>query len=450
MPRQSAAVVAAACAALAAGPAATREKPIGITRNGIDFECAVNASGSAAAAWFYQKSRTLDPVLTRMRPPGGDFGPAMHIPKSDHGAPATLSEHDPRLHIAANGIATIVFTDRDTLYTADARAAGIWRPAMALTPAHNAESFRAAFNAAGDAVVVWDQGLDTPGTIAAATRHAGGAWSAPVTVVTPADKFQRVTADDVAIAGDGAIVVAYETANTAGPHTLRDFALHAASAAAPGAPWILSGPLAGGRQQGIPLGAVAAAANGGAAALVTLLDYPTSLLASVARANAAAGWSMPHSFAPPGFAFKPHNDWTTTFATDASGHATLIGVDDTLTLLAYDLTIASHTWSAPTALSAAGVMPPVDAGGQQNPWALGVAPDGSAVAAFFTAQKPAAYAENRAAAGAAWSAPARLLSAAVFNPIIRAAAASGGTAAVAIGIQPGGQDHVFMVLKTTH
>lgn len=176
------------------GAAWTPSKPVPGGGTGAGpVALAIGDNGVAAVAYTTTATR-YDPqhlqVSLRLR--GGSFGPAVEpVPGAAAG--------DMRLGVACDGTVTLVWVNATGVWASElpglagagpcdgVPGPGPWSPARLLSNAQVGAALpELAHNAAGDALVVWQEGvMGNPSAIVAAQRAAGGAWEAPRTVSAP-------------------------------------------------------------------------------------------------------------------------------------------------------------------------------------------------------------------------------------------------------------------------
>lgn len=171
----------------------SRAVPGGATAAG-PVAVAVGRGGLAAIAWTTVATRYVPSrLLVSLRSAGGSFTPGAEV------VPGTVAG-TLKLGIDCAGSVTLLYSDSSGLNTSvlpgtpapaggcnGTPGAGPWAAPLPISNAHVGAGLPAlAVNDAGSALVVWQEGaLGNPSTIVAATRDAGAAWQAPVTISAP-------------------------------------------------------------------------------------------------------------------------------------------------------------------------------------------------------------------------------------------------------------------------
>ena len=179
-------------------------------------EVAVNASGDAVAVWPRDDGgKTI--VEAAERPAGGDWLEPVVL--SDPAGEDELGETHVALDAAGNAVAVwSAFDSGSVIRTATRPAGGDWSDPEDLFTA-DGRTPQLAMNAAGDAVAVWS-GFNGAALVTwAATRPAGGDWSAPedLSVTGEADSFFP----QVSIDADGNAIAVWGRQITAEPDVIR-------------------------------------------------------------------------------------------------------------------------------------------------------------------------------------------------------------------------------------
>ncbi len=144
-----------------------------------DFpQAAIGASGVVAASWVIPGQKYVPPKLVvSVRPVGGSFTTPFELASG-------IYVFDSKLAVAANGSVTIVWGDSGTIRAATRTVGGAWSNAVALSPIGvSANLGDLAMNDAGAAVAVWQEtpaGGSGPSAIGAAHRagRSSAVWGA--------------------------------------------------------------------------------------------------------------------------------------------------------------------------------------------------------------------------------------------------------------------------------
>lgn len=200
-----------------------------------DPQVAVDGRGRAVAVW---KARVGDATSLQVadRRADGPWSDPVTISAADRHA------YEPQIAVAPNGGTTVSWgSSRRTgddpideiVWAAHRPAGGSWGPPVKL--AEDALRPHVGVDAEGNTVAVWRQGGDIP-AVRTATLPVGGSWSSPVTLSDPG---QSAGPPRVAVNASGAAVVAWLG------HDGTDWRVQAASRSAGGtwsAPTTVSGP----------------------------------------------------------------------------------------------------------------------------------------------------------------------------------------------------------------
>ena len=177
----------------------------------------VDGAGNVTAVWIGEDAAGNDVVHGATRPADGSWSRPVAI------SPARTDTGDLRAAVGADGDVVAIWQAlvpsgyprpwdlTRAVYTADLPLGGSWSaPAQIARPGFQSVGYRpdVAVAANGDAVATWwEQG--TTGTVRAASRPAGGAWSAPVAL-------GNGSSSHVAIGGDGAATVVWTPTGATG------------------------------------------------------------------------------------------------------------------------------------------------------------------------------------------------------------------------------------------
>jgi hypothetical protein len=259
------------------------------------------------------------------------------------------------------GAATIASYQSGTgIYTIDRPPGGAWTapvtvvsgPDLVAPSRTGAAAMIFVGNASGDQAIVWQQ-LSGSVQIMAVRRPAGGAWGAPELVAaTPAGL--DIALADATIGPQGDVLVAWETfVVSCGIHSCGEgnFMVHATRAAAGASAWLDSGPLTPGIETNGYVVRALVDAEGHGGLVMQAGMFPSSLLAARQKA-AGATWS------PVVTAFADTAGGYPTVAGAAPGlhgQASFVSIDygAPLRILAADGNLVTDAWRAPTDLSAA-------------------------------------------------------------------------------------------------
>ena len=169
---------------------------------GDDYDLAVDDTGHAVLAWeHYDFGLSRRVIQAAFRPAGGSFGDPVTV------SSATVDTYRPDVAVNADGVATVVWREQvpgtTQVKAATRSAGGSWSPVQDV-------SASAGFNvhpvvvvdAAGVSTAVWtrEESLQ-PGKIQYSRRPAGGTWSAPLDLDTPADGFEIRPSPSTRVAG---------------------------------------------------------------------------------------------------------------------------------------------------------------------------------------------------------------------------------------------------------
>jgi len=421
---------------LAAPPAARWSSTTSFTPDIYTFanpSVAIDPAGDAIVAWFHEITRNqgppyvLDPVVSSSSLAGQPWAVADTVPTSAHQSLSNYLGVTPIVQIDARGNSTVVYASDDGLWTADKPKGGVWSAARLLTgPVYGPYPygyvlpvFRFKMNLSGAAVVAWGQeGIDG---IYVAERPAGGQWVSPHRV-SPVATNRWIQADDLAVSEDGSAVVAWETFVITDPLHHRGFdryTLYTSGTRAVGGGWVQSKVLLGPDHAGYN-GLLAVDASGHAGLLATRND---GRKVSLVEASPTASWSAPAPIASSRFVADNYTS-PKSFAVDAVGNASVIGVDTVLnTPAVVSGNLRSNHWT--------GLVDLAPAGQAKGLRALDVGANGFAVAVWSTGfYSGQVFAATRADATAKWSAPSALSGKLYYAYQLSAAANGEGQAVV--------------------
>jgi hypothetical protein len=337
------------------------------------------------------------------------------------GAPVTLSATDsnsfyPQVAVAANGDAVAVwehFVGNGLVIEAATRPAGGAWSAPAVLSATTAFDADVAVSPAGDAVAVWTRLTASGDEIAeAATRPVGGTWSAPTPLSTAPGHVDR---PHVGVSVNGSAVAVW-THRFAGTETVE-----ASTRSGAGGAWSSPKALSG---HGVDtFGAtVGVAGNGDAAAIWSRWTGEDWVIEAATRPAGQARWSPPATLsgllgaaALPHVALTPRGDAVAIWDRQTAGNGFVV---ESATRA------AGHTWSAATVLS--------DPGGRSRLPQVGVSAGGEAVAIWqrLNADGYGIEAASRPAGRQRWSAPVPLTSVPGTTDVRLAVSAHGDAVAI--------------------
>jgi len=383
-------LVTMALLASSAWAAAAWQPPVDLSDPGktaSNPQVGVDASGAAVAVW--ERSNGANTIIqSASRPAGGPWSAPVDLSVAGQNASA------PQIAVEADGDAVAVWRRYDgaayVIQAASRPADGSWGAPVSLSAAgQSTNSPEIAVGPNGSAVAVWERYDGADWIIQAASKAAGGAWSAPVNLTAAG---LSAASPQVAIDASGTALALWERSDGVG------YVTQAASKPAGGtwgAPKSISaaGKVASGARLALDPG-------GNATAVWESYDGGTSTIQAASK-PAGGNWGAPVNLSEAG-----KNALNPRVAVDASGNAVTIWVG--LNNSVYSIQTASKpaggAWGQPANLSAPGQTPPA--------LQLAVAPGGAAVAVWTQQNGPASaiQAANKPAGGA-WGAPANLTTA---------------------------------------
>jgi hypothetical protein len=364
--------------------------PVVLANNAYSGSVALDSAGNMVAVW------NLDsPTLNEIQASTAAFGHPWSAPVNLSGT--ITGAGNPIVHSSATGNATAIFTNNSgagaTLF-ADHPHGGNWSTAATM----NGVNQFFVSNDNGDQGLAWGTGTSrtASNTVGAVVRLAGGAWSAVTTLASGA----HFVFDGATMGPDGTMAVAWESYNSVcGSRVCKtsNWVLHVSTLAHGSQTWVDSGALLGpdATQHFSQL-----AADGVADLGVVALSGGN--IVSLVRHGSA--WTAPAVIASTsavGFNTGTGRD-NRIFATDISGHATLVGWGPGLfSLVAVDGNLTTNTWGKVTTIS----------GSDQNPGYFDYAMSESGAAIVFwwtsgTNSNTTWRAATRSGPGVAWNAPA--------------------------------------------
>lgn len=367
----------------------------------------VDSEGDAVAVWEVS-SGADEMIQSASRPAGGSWSPPVDI--SAIGGDA----EDPEVAIDPQGDAVATWTSVEgsekVIEAASRPAGGNWSAAVGISPGGAlATRAQVALDAHGDAVAIWQYYAGSEEVIQSATRLAGSTWSAPVDVSVTGSGVSFPT---IGLDADGdavAVWIYYDGTNEI---------LESASRPAGGS-WSPSLGISAPGEDPEDL-SLEVDPQGDAVAVWENYIGPPALVVGAFR-PAGGSWSPAGDISPIGeVAFEP------AVAIDATGKAVAVWIaeDGTEYIARSAARPRGGPWSPPLDLSApaADVLDP----------AVAVGPQGDAVAAWSIADGMSSVLQGATMpAQGSWSAPAELSgTAARFDRPDVAADAQGDAAAV--------------------
>lgn len=146
---------------------------------------AMSPTGDAAIAWLDGPAEQDAMVEVRVRPAGGEFGPAVPLPGPGPG----IGIGDPSVAMSASGETLVVWSrsgDAAGVWVARRSPGGSFARPVDISGHEDISGINLAMNRRGDAVVVWTAKEGPPNAsrdvVRAATRPAGGDFAPPVTL----------------------------------------------------------------------------------------------------------------------------------------------------------------------------------------------------------------------------------------------------------------------------
>ena len=361
--------------------------PVVLSTGGQGWEAAAAIDGSANSVALWDERTTQDQLWSRSRPGAGNWGPVTLV------SPALQTTSVfPAVRISSAGFATAVWSDRNGVWTADRPPASNWKSPQLLIPGATNPIF--VMNSLGDAAIAWTVGggsRSTSGSVMVVLRPAGAAWKAQQTVTSGVHLF----ADHAGIAGNGAVIVTWETYNAVCSRygcALSSYVLHASRQNVGTNSWADSGSLLG-PDRAAHAARVALDSTGGS--MLVALSSSGAYLSST-QGNSGGAWSPLKTVVNP-----PAPTIISDLASDDAGQVTLVYElisYPTSQALAVSATISNNTWSSPVVLSG------TDTSVGQVYFAL--APSGTALAVWLSSSgTPVIHAVTRNTALGAWGRP---------------------------------------------
>jgi hypothetical protein len=361
--------------------------PVVLSTGGQGWEAAAAIDGSGNSVALWDERTTQDQLWSRSRPSAGSWGAVTKV------SPALQATSVlPAVRLSSAGFATAVWSDSNGVWTADRPSASNWSSPQLLIPGASNPNF--VMNSRGDAAIAWTVGggsRSTSGTVMAVLRPAGSGWTAPQTVASGV----HLTADHAGIAGNGTVIVTWETYNAVCTRygcALSNYVLHASRQNAGTNSWVDSGLLLG--PDRTAHAARVALDSTGEAILVAF--SASDVYISTNQGSSGGAWSPFKTAVNP-----PNATIVSDLASDDAGQVTLVYElisYPTSQALAVSATISSNTWSSPVVLSGS------DTSVGQVYFAL--APNGTALAVWLSSSgTPAVHAAIRNTPTGAWGSP---------------------------------------------
>jgi hypothetical protein len=360
--------------------------PVVLSTGGQGWEstAAIDGNGNSVALW--DERTTQDQLWSRSKSIGGNWGSV-----TDVSAALQTTSVFPAVKISTAGFATAVWTDQGGVWTADRPNASNWNPPQLVAPGASNPLF--VMNSLGDAAIAWTVGgpRSTSGSVVAVTRQAGAAWTAQQIVASGV----HVIADHAGIAGNGAVVVTWESYNAVCKKygcSLSSYVLHASRQNAGTVSWVDSGALLG--PDSTAHDARVSLDSAGGAIQVALNS--SGNYASATQGNGGGAWTSFKTVVSP-----QGSTIISDLVSDDAGQATMVYESinfPTSQALEVSGSISNNTWSSPVVLSGS------DTSVGQVYFA--VAPSGAALAIWLSSSPtPEIHAVTRATATATWSSP---------------------------------------------
>ncbi len=357
-----------------------------LANNAYSGSIALDSAGNMVAVW------NLDtPSVNEIQASTAAFGHPWSAPVNISGA-LGAGAGNPVVHSSASGNATAIYTNSTALF-ADHPHGGSWG-----TPGStNGVNQFFVSNDNGDQGLAWGTGTSrTSDTVVAVVRPSGGAWSAATTLASGS----HFAFDGALMGPDGTMAVAWESYNaTCGSRTCvtSSWVLHVSTLAHGAHTWADSGALLGpdATQHFTQLAA------DGSADLAAIALQGANIVSLVRHGSVWTAPAVVASTSAVGLYTGTGRD-NRVFASDVSGHATLVSWNPGLTaLVAVDGNLATNTWGKVTAIS----------GSDQNPGYFDYAMSQSGAAIVFWWISGANgntvwRAATRSGPGVAWNAPA--------------------------------------------
>jgi hypothetical protein len=170
----------------------------------------IDAAGDATAVWTRSDGLHLL-AQAATRPVGGSWGPPVDL----SGASGNAESPAMAVDAAGNVVAAwkLRLAGSEAIETAYRPAGGAWEAPVAVEfGAAVVETPAVAIDEAGDAVLIWRQGVGGNHVILATSMPAGGLWASPVAISSSA---LNAEAPDVAMSPSGTAVAAWQSSSGA-------------------------------------------------------------------------------------------------------------------------------------------------------------------------------------------------------------------------------------------
>jgi len=353
---------------------------------------ALDGSGNMVAVWYQNMVNGV--VTHEVWASTAPFGKPWSAPLDISGGVGSTTGN-PSVRSSAAGFSTAIYSS-PTIGTAyvDHPSGGAWTSPRST---NGVNQFYVA-NTNGDEGLAWGTGgaRPTSSTVMAIRRPSGGVWSAPATLAAA----PHLAFDGALVAADGSMAVVWESFDsTCGSRTCKtsNWVLHVSTLAAGAQGWVDSGPVLG-PDTTQHFGQLAADGAGN----LGVIALKAGNVVSVVR-HGSAWSSVVTVVANTGFQFYTGTGRENRiFASDAAGHATLVGWGDIHlnSLAAIDGNLATNTWGAPKVIS----------GSDQSPGYFDFAMNASGAAIVFyplplQSTNTPWRAITRPGAGQSWAAP---------------------------------------------
>ncbi len=364
-----------------------------LANNAYQGAVTLDASGNMVSVWY--QNAVNGSLVTEIWGSSAVIGQPWSSPVDISGGVGSATGYS-YLRGSSTGNVTTVYTS-PTIGAAyvDKPLGGAWHSPLST----NGVSQYFVGNDSGVEGLAWGTGgaRPTSSTVMAIRRPAGGVWSAPATIAAA----PHLIFDGAIVAPDGSMAVAWESFNSvcgSRTCTTSNWVLHVSTQAAGSQTWVDSGALLGpdAKQHFGQL----AADNVGDLGVMSLQNG--NVVSVVRHGTTWTGPAVVVSAA--GFQYYTGTGHDNRiFASDAAGHATLVGWGDIQlsTLAAIDGNLTTNTWGAPTKIS----------GGDLDPGYFDFAMSSSGAAiAFYPLMLQSGTTQWRAitrpGAGKPWNAPA--------------------------------------------
>jgi hypothetical protein len=315
-----------------------------LANNAYQGTIALDASGNMVAVWY--QNAVNGTLLEETWASSAGFAKPWGPPVDISGGIGSTSGN-PSVRMSAAGNATVVYTSPTIgAAYADKPAGGAWTSPLST---NGVNQFYVS-DTNGDEGLAWGTGgaRASSSTVMAIRRPSGGVWSAPATLAAA----PHLAFDGAIVAPDGSMGVAWESFNSvcgSRTCTTSNWVLHVSTLAAGAQNWVDSGALLG-PDSTQHFGQLAADSLGN----LGLIALRAGNVVSVVRHGSTTWSSVVTVVSTSGFQFYSGTGRDNRiFASDSSGHATLVGWGDIhlSTLAAIDGNLTNNTWGAPATIS---------------------------------------------------------------------------------------------------